>query len=351
MEPNLNSQTTVKVHTSTKDFFVYLGILVSLVITVWNIINVVFEAINKAFPDILSNNNYNYIYSYDSLRWSIALLIVIFPIYIILSYVAAGDIKRDNSKKDLGLRKLTLFVSLFVSGASIVGSLVTTIYNFLGGEISPRFLLKALFIIIISIIISSYYYYLTKRDYTQKSFVPNLFAIIAVVLVVGSVIWSVLIVGSPFEVRKQKLDLQRVASLVTISNLIVEQYKNSRELPKSLSEIKNRGYGISIVDPITNQEYEYKIIDDGKIVNDPSVNCMGVVNVVNNVACSIISIAPVFKLCANFESKSDMTQNVGTYYNEKNNQMNNHTIGRNCYIGTITNNVYKGQEYNFMSKE
>ncbi len=354
MEPNLNNQVSQKVIPTTKDAIVYIGILISLIVSVWNIINVVFEAINKAFPDAL-NNNYNYIYSFDSLRWSISILIVIFPIYIIISHVAARDIEKDLSKKDLGIRKFTLFGALFISGISIIGSLITTIYFFLGGETSPRFFLKVLFVILVSIIISSYYYYLTKRDYTQKSFIPNMFAIVSVVLVLGSVIWSISIIGTPSDVRKQKLDTQRVTTLTAISNQVLTEYKNNRELPKSLSDIKIKlGYGTSVVDPVTNEEYEYKVIDNG-LYDNSATFVTNVTNVANCnyllSGCEVIQKPAIFKLCANFESKSDTMKNVNNYYDNRNSQMNDHVVGRNCYIGTITDKVFKGTEYNFMTKE
>ena len=57
MEPNQTQQPVVK-KTSAKDFFLNLGAIVALFTVVANLIDLLFTAINKAFPLITDNYSY-----------------------------------------------------------------------------------------------------------------------------------------------------------------------------------------------------------------------------------------------------------------------------------------------------
>src|SRR3989338_9300872 len=69
-------------------FFLSLGVLITLITSVVSFLNLVFETLNKRFPDVL-NSSYQYGYStyeYESIRSALATLIIFFPIFLIISY-------------------------------------------------------------------------------------------------------------------------------------------------------------------------------------------------------------------------------------------------------------------------
>jgi hypothetical protein len=76
----IRKQTTMESKTKALDVFVYLGIFVSLIISVANIIQILFTAIERKFTDVLEAGMYVDMYGSD-MRLAIASLVVMFPIY------------------------------------------------------------------------------------------------------------------------------------------------------------------------------------------------------------------------------------------------------------------------------
>jgi hypothetical protein len=69
-------------------FFMTLGVVATLVTTVVAFLNLIFETLNRAMPDVLSGQyTFGYqTYDYEAIRSSLATLIIAFPAYLILSY-------------------------------------------------------------------------------------------------------------------------------------------------------------------------------------------------------------------------------------------------------------------------
>src|SRR3989344_1827288 len=65
-----------------KDVFLHILSVVALYVAVGSFVALVFQYINLWIPDPLEAG-YIYILSiYDSIRWSIAILIIVFPVYV-----------------------------------------------------------------------------------------------------------------------------------------------------------------------------------------------------------------------------------------------------------------------------
>ena len=86
MEPNNTISTTQK--SNAKDFILNLGAIIALFTIVWNVINLLFTAINKAFPQIGTIHSY-LIQSY-SISFPVATLIIFFPIFVFLMWFKIG---------------------------------------------------------------------------------------------------------------------------------------------------------------------------------------------------------------------------------------------------------------------
>jgi len=80
----------------------------------------------------------------DAIRFSVASLVIAFPIFLYLSLLVSRSIKRDPSKRASKVRKWLTYMTLFVAAGVIIGDLTALVYGFLGGELSLRFALKVL---------------------------------------------------------------------------------------------------------------------------------------------------------------------------------------------------------------
>src|SRR5581483_4288834 len=124
------------------------------------VINLLLDYMNVAFPDPL-----NLYYSAgDSIRWSLALLIIMFPVYFWVSRFLHKDIANEPGKSEIRIRKWLLYFTLFVSALLIIGDLVALIYNFLQGEITARFILKVIFVLAVAAAVFWYYLYDLRKQ-------------------------------------------------------------------------------------------------------------------------------------------------------------------------------------------
>jgi hypothetical protein len=147
---------------SASDAFLYLVMFGMLYISAYNIGGLVFDFINLALPDPVNDMPRQVIGR--SIRFSIASIIVAFPIFILIAYRIAKTIQHDPVRRNSTIRKWLTYLTLVVAAFIIVGDLIFSIFNLLSGELTLRFLLKALTIGLIAGAIFCYYFWTMRVD-------------------------------------------------------------------------------------------------------------------------------------------------------------------------------------------
>ena len=249
-----------KIKTTPKDFFVFIGEMAALYASAVSFLNLLFEIINSYFPDPLS-------FSYDNfssgMRWPTASLIIVFPIYIFLSWFINKDLTLNPLKKNLGIRKWLVYLTLFVAGVTIITDLIMLINTFLGGEITARFAFKILAVFIVAGLAFAYYLYDLRKDVGQKSNQMKLLAWAVSFAVLASIVGGFFIMGSPFTLRMKRFDERRVSDLQNIQYQIVNFYQRKGNLPNNLDELKDPIAGFNIpLDPDSAVSYGYEKVSD-----------------------------------------------------------------------------------------
>lgn len=256
--------TTQKPKLTPKDFFLQLGIVAALYVSVISLINLLFQTINYAFPDQLAY--YGDPYSGD-IRVAIASLIIIFPLYLLLSRYVEKLFKVAPEKRELGVRRWLLYFTLFAAGIAVIVDLVALINAFLGGELTARFALKTLAVLVVAGGVFGYYLYDLRRVVGMPS-KNKLFGVSAIIVVLASVVWGFAIMGSPFAARERRFDDQRVSDLQNIQWQIVNYWQNKRALPSKLSLLEDSISGYHAPnDPETKAVYEYESATEGLSFN------------------------------------------------------------------------------------
>lgn len=149
---------------SAKDFFLQLGAMVTLYASAISFTMLVFEYINVLLPDALGIGGYYDIYSsFQSIRWSIAMLVVVFPLYIYLSWFLEKTYVKHPERRKMWIRKWLIYLTLFVAALIIIGNFVTLIYNALGGELTLRFVLKVITLFFVTGSVFGYYLWNIKK--------------------------------------------------------------------------------------------------------------------------------------------------------------------------------------------
>lgn len=155
-----------KPYLSAREAFMYLVVFTTLYISAFNLGTLIFQFINRAYPDPSGPAGFTE-YTREAIRWSVASLIIAFPIFAYMSRLLSRAIRRDPSKRTSKVRKWLTYITLFVAASIIIGDLTTLVYNFLGGELRPRFLLKVLTVGVISGSIFGYYLWDLRQEESE----------------------------------------------------------------------------------------------------------------------------------------------------------------------------------------
>ena len=242
-----------------KDFFMYLGTAVSLYASAGAILALLFSIIDTLLPDAL-NPQYVSSWATSGMRFAMSTLLVAFPLYLVLAWLIRKDIARDIAKYQLSIRKWFIYFTLFIAGATVAGDIIALVNTYLGGEISSRFIWKILSVFVVAGIIFAYYFYDLRRAESKDTKVNKTLIILAIVGVVGVVVWGLAVAGSPSQVRALRFDEQRIENLRDIQWRVTDYYQLHKALPETLENLRDdiSEYQAPI-DPETGTIYEYAI--------------------------------------------------------------------------------------------
>ena len=147
---------------SAAEAFGYLLMFTTLYLSAYHLGSLFFDFINKAFPDPAAR--FEEPWTMDSMRWSIASLVIAFPIFLFMSHRIHSAIAQDPVKRLSPVRRWLTYLTLFVAASILIGDLTTLVYNVLGGELTIRFVLKVVTVAAIAGTIFGYY----LRDVRQE---------------------------------------------------------------------------------------------------------------------------------------------------------------------------------------
>lgn len=299
--------TSTPIHKSApRDVFLYLLAIITLYISVWRFIDLLFDYINVLIPDELV---YRDIFS--PVRLSIATLIVVFPVYLGVTWFLRKDIIKFPEKREMRVRKWLLNFTLFVAALTIIVDLVTLLYNFLEGELTLQFALKVLVVLIVAGAVFSYYLWDLRRETIATSKPSKILAAATAAVVLGSIVAGFFIIGTPGHQRLVRSDERRVNDLQSIQSNIVHYWQTKEVLPQTLDNLKDNISGfVPPKDPETDAAYDYKIVD-----------------------------ADSFELCAIFALSSDEAFKAKDPYLYKTNW--EHEKGYFCFKRDIDPELYK----------
>ncbi|HKT80612.1 MAG TPA: DUF5671 domain-containing protein [Vicinamibacterales bacterium] len=155
-----------KPYLEARDAFMYLVMFTTLYITAFQLGSLLFNIINSAFPDAVRDPQVSS-YARTSMRWSIAMIVVAFPVFLLMATLIGREVAADPAKRVSAVRKWLTYLTLFVAASVLIGDVTTLVYNLLGGETTVRFLLKAAVVAIIAGTAFWYYLWDLRKDERQ----------------------------------------------------------------------------------------------------------------------------------------------------------------------------------------
>ncbi len=137
-----------------KDVFYHHLSIATLYMSAISFIALLFQLINNWYPDALDYYSYG---NFEAIRWSAAILIVSFPVYIWLMWLINKDISSEPTRRELRVRNWLGYLTLFIAAITVIVDVATLIYNLLGGELTIRFILKILAVLVVASAVFFYY--------------------------------------------------------------------------------------------------------------------------------------------------------------------------------------------------
>lgn len=154
MEAN-QLQPSLRHPSSPQDFFLHLLAMIALYISAVSFLTIVFQMINIVFFDMLE---FGSLYSfYDKMRFSLASIIVVFPVYVGVMWYFIRAYRLHQEKRNIAIRRWLVTITLFVAALIIIGDTIALLRSLLSGETTLRFFLKVLAIFFVAGSIMTYY--------------------------------------------------------------------------------------------------------------------------------------------------------------------------------------------------
>lgn len=294
--PDMNSVkvSIEKPKLTTYEFFLWIGVIISLYSSISAFLNIYFRVLNKSMPDSLDAGSY---YSYTSqglgiasLSTPLSILIITFPIFILLTYLINKYLTKNPEKTSVGFRKFVIYLTIFLSCAMIITDLIVLLRYFLNGEITNRFILKVLGVLVTGVLVGSYYFFDLKRDSSNKNSSTKIIGTISIVLAMGMVILPFFVFGNPKQARELNFDQQRVNVLNDLDRDVVDYWQRHGFMPKNTDEVLNFNQ--------YNQKNKYF---------DPDIKS-------NNKIEYFYTSGTSYKLCATFSLEVNNEDNPNKHY-------------------------------------
>ncbi len=231
---------TPKVKLTAREFFLWAGIVLSLYASVSALLVIVFTTLDKVFPDSLDGGYFS-AGGIGALSVPISIVIILFPIFTLLTVFANRIFRKSPERAALGFRKFVIWLTLFLAAALVATDLITLVHYFLSGEITTRFLLKVLVILVTAGLVGWYFIHDLKRDVAVHTNYGMYFGITAWALVVLSFVFAFATFGSPQSQRSLTLDTMRVSALQEVERNVASYWQDHGKMPRTLAEMS--GYG------------------------------------------------------------------------------------------------------------
>ncbi len=321
--PSAADRPTMARQSSTVDIvinffsFILLGIVATALGTLY------FQVINHAFPDTLAtmHGGSNWFMT-EAIHHAIASLVIAFPLYYLTMRFLFRRFHADEGRVESRLTKWLTYLVLLVASVTIVGDLITVLFKLLQGEVTARFLLKALTILAIAGLIFGFYFLERRMVQYRKAISRGVFRgfgwSVAAAVVLG-IVFGFLTAGSPEKTRKYAFDQERARNLGELSRCIERYARELGQLPPSLEALKKTGQfancGNSMRDPQTKAPYEYRIITPSRQQGPAKVG--------------------EFELCATFALPLTSDDRESTHFERINADWLEHPAGRSCDTVTV----------------
>lgn len=145
-------------YVSAREAFVYGLMFTALAMTAWHLVSLSFNLIDIRFAyPTEAEDQWMVVHRLQSIRWSIAALIVFGTLFLLLNRRVSRATDSDPGKRRSAVRKWFGYITLFLAAISLLGDALWIIYSALNGDLGLRILTKGLVVLIVAGVIFLYF--------------------------------------------------------------------------------------------------------------------------------------------------------------------------------------------------
>lgn len=248
------------------DAFVHLVTYFALIMSAVALGGILFQFINKYFPDLenfqwYTPPSHREKISLGALRFHIANLLVTGPLFLSMTLYLHKLFRKKMLNPESSVRKWLTYVLLFAATVGIIGSVLSVFYQFLEGNYTPNFALKAGTILLIAGGIFGFYFWDLKREnFASKNKIAVGISVLIAMLYLSVFIGGFALIGSPIKARMQQFDRERIDAAMRVRWDVENEFRVKNKLPASLAQVSET-LGL---DPETLLPFQYEIIESNE---------------------------------------------------------------------------------------
>jgi hypothetical protein len=251
---------------SSRDAFFYLLSFSTLATWTTALGSMLFQFIDRWLPDPVAIRQFYGVRTV--VTWQMASIAVAFPIFLLVMRTILQEAQDRPERLQSGVRKWLTYIALLLTAGAIICDLIWFLDYFLTGELTSRFVLKALTVMLICAAV--FVYYLGSLHWDRETEVATAkrrslkFGIAAAAVVVTALLIGFGVAGTPAAQRRIEADRRRVQDLRAIAMAVHSWHQrpanSAQALPSTLPELTGKGVLRSqTLDPETARLYEYQV--------------------------------------------------------------------------------------------
>lgn len=137
-------------YVSAREAFLYLVLFILLGVVAWNLGSLLFALIDTAVHDELEEGYGWPIDRATQIRYAIAALVVGGPLFAWLALHIRKQRRTNPAMQRSRVRKWLTYATLIIASCTLIGDVISLVYNFLAGELSTRLILRLLVVAVLS---------------------------------------------------------------------------------------------------------------------------------------------------------------------------------------------------------
>ena len=140
-------------YVSAREAMLYALLMIALVLVCFHVLRLGFQVIDGAIPDPAESGPPDR----WSMRFSIAAILAFLPLFVALDHRMARHMGMGDQRRRSQARRIFASVTVFAAALVLLGDVVSVVYAFLSGDLTPRLTAKCALVAVTGLLVAGCY--------------------------------------------------------------------------------------------------------------------------------------------------------------------------------------------------